>query len=47
MEIYQRPGWSHPSPIINPGQPEAEEIVDSFEDEVLEETTEEKTEEQI
>lgn len=43
MEIYERPGWGHPSPVVNPGQPVIEEII---EDAPAEESTQESTEEQ-
>jgi hypothetical protein len=44
MEIYERPGWAHPSPLINPTEEVLEEEV--LEEEVLEEnaTIEEITE---
>jgi hypothetical protein len=42
MEIYERPGWGHPSPIINPGQPIIEEVLeDAPEEEFTEENQEE------
>jgi len=29
MEIYERPGWGHPSPVINPSQPIIEEAIET------------------
>jgi hypothetical protein len=37
MEIYERPGWSHPSPLVNPADTPVEEIV------IVEEVPEEET----
>jgi hypothetical protein len=37
MSVYERPGWSHPSPLIDPSQTEQPEILEEVVEEVVEE----------
>jgi hypothetical protein len=39
MSVYERPGWSHPSPLIDPSQTTQEEVVEevAVEEQIVEE----------
>lgn len=46
MSVYERPGWSHPSPLIDPSQTEQNEILEESVEESVEEVVEEIVQEE-
>ena len=41
MSVYERPGWSHPSPLVDPSQTAQNETVEQYIEETIEEVVEE------